>query len=307
MRRPGISEKDQRVEAADFFQQLNPNSVLSDLLDHQITLSEARLRLSSGGPLALLLAGRLDIELATYEAVSDEQAFDYFDSAAEAFTMVERTRLFARSGKTDPIATRARVERILCPSNALMTIDHRLPSLELAQTTYKQTVGASHDLLVEFDSSKNSIHPKQRKHFVGLLAELAVLMMLQRFAINEIGCDTWFPQFSLLREDRSNSKGSSLNHAWDINVWSRVDHSRNLDYKIQVKNGKFGQHSKQRPDVDDIISVFVNQDLAIDSEEDIVASRIIDGCFFELQSEACPKVSETLDARQEKLLTVLDT
>jgi hypothetical protein len=147
----------------------------------------------------------------------------------------------------------------------------------------------------------------------GIMAELAVLLLHQRFVIQRLGDDSMLSLPSRISEDRgpTRRRGSHVSDGWDVSILTKSpDGEPVLTYKVQVKT-----HSKTKGRkfiyADDITEVRVNNDLKIAHDASSAETvpmplrAIILDCNDELLGSADSATIKRLDERTEKLLDIL--
>lgn len=146
---------------------------------------------------------------------------------------------------------------------------------------------------------------------IGTLGEVAILSLLNRWAIRDIGCDTVFSCQSFFDEDYGSDCVVGLGlPKWDINIYqsgleSITQQKISRTHKLQVKNStRYNEDPNSYPEIQ---TVHINEDLAIIPGESFIIGKIISGCLIEL---ACPedagRTTKELDQRTDQLLKIID-
>lgn len=138
----------------------------------------------------------------------------------------------------------------------------------------------------------------------GSLGKVAVLLLTQRLALREIGCDAWLPLQSSFSEDNA---GDCMNnfgdYVWDLNIFtpSGDNGSPSAAHRLKIRDHR-GEHSTPAAGP----TIYIDPDLRLRSGEHRLAEKIIAGCDLEAQSPAsATRLTRELDARTALLLDVL--
>ncbi len=184
----------------------------------------------------------------------------------------------------------------------------QLPQIpQVTEKAYDKTVTIGYKLTKAYFSG-NYVSEDEKSSMSGMIGEIAVLALLQRFAIREIGSNTFSPILSMLREDRRNNHGSTINHGWDISVFTQLGRAKPiLNYRVQVKTFEQDQSTKPKIDEARISRVVINPDLQVRPGDRYVACNIVNECFRELTDRWAPDtLTDRLDDRTTSLLEYID-
>jgi hypothetical protein len=273
-------------------------TVLRSYLSGKNDYKNTRSHLNNSTAQGQIWAGEIALERAhkynDLEFLSDAQLS--FDRALGSLAV---------TGKSPELLARAKIRHSHLPVDGIMIMDGALPPKFLAETVYRQTVQIAHDLVLEKQEMRREQSEKDTCDIKGVLGELAVLSLLERVAIREIGSDNWFPELSLISQDRNNKHGSSVDRGWDINIFSDYWGVKMPSHKIQVKNSRHAHISVERRK--DIILVETDPDIRINSIEKNISENIIRESYLELFYPRSTKVATpNLDIRKERLLDIID-
>jgi len=183
----------------------------------------------------------------------------------------------------------------------------RLPSQTEAVNAYRGLVSESvkYSKLSSLDPiSQNNDNIELRGH----LAEMSVLLLAQRFSINEMPEATWSPVQSYFSEDHGDSCiNKSSVPTWDINIFTKLDVDEPIEnpYKLQVKSIK---NERTLENDSGANTIYVREDLRLSNNEINVAGRIINAVDIELnRPESAERLTRELDLRTEMLLESIDS
>lgn len=271
---------DGKVDAATTCVKLDAHSSQGNLFAGEIAIEQARRHTQKANALAWLTYA----DLALSRAVDLDQMY----------------------GKPiGSVGARAIIQRAQLPVHAQLLDRNRLPDKELAANIYKSTVSAGMGLLRSIHLPEVYTDEEARSHAQGTLSEIAALSLAQRFALREIGSDTWFPHLSLVSEDKKNRRGSSVNHKWDITILGDRGDGPVVDERVEIKTSMYlVDPLLQRGNP--IKSVFVYPDLALSERERCVPEFIVDECNLELSQPGMATISRRLDQRTEQFLDRLE-
>jgi len=273
-------------------------AVLRTYLDGKCDYKQARSHLNNSTAQGQFWAGEIALEKAhkynDLEFLSDAQLS--YDRALGTLAI---------TCKSPELVAKAKFRHSHLPVDGIMIMDGALPPKFLAETVYRQTVQIANDLAERKKEMRRTQSEKDTCNLKGVLGEMAVLSLLERVAIKEIGSDNWFPTLSLISQDRSNRHGSSVDRGWDISIFSDYWGVKMPTHKIQVKNSHHAHISSDRKK--DIILVEIDPDLRVNNTERKISEIIIRESFLELYYPRSTKAATpNLDIRKEKLLDIVD-
>lgn len=136
----------------------------------------------------------------------------------------------------------------------------------------------------------------------GTLGEMAVLLLAQRYALREVGCDVWLPLQSFFSEDSGGDCLAETNtYAWDLSVFTPNAAARpELTHMLQIKDMNRGEDERGP-------TLYISPDLALQPTETFVTQAIIAACEFEAQAPSqAGRLTRELDARTERLVELLE-
>ncbi len=148
-------------------------------------------------------------------------------------------------------------------------------------------------------------YTKIKNDCIGILGEVAVLGLAQRFSVKHGLTDCWQASSSLIGDDRGKVRRGAIRDGWDIDVWSKLDDRLpELSYRVRVKSSNYLVKSYR----EGIQVVSISPDLALaDNEQTLLGLRIVQELNNE-QSGAGSRnrISRVLNRRTEKLLDALE-
>jgi hypothetical protein len=202
-----------------------------------------------------------------------------------------------------------------------LLIDNSCPTQNELSKTYHQLIQIGQKLIDSFNreemrGSKTADQLSKTTDLRGILAEVSVMLALTRFSITEIGDGSWFGAPSFLSQNLARkSRGSHLNDAWDISVFSAPSntHPPQLTYKIQVKAQKTA-YTQDEEYADDIVLINQRNDMHIHQRSKFSnvqgAGFIVANCAREIDAdtdfETRQKSKEKLDKATNLLLEKID-
>ena len=137
--------------------------------------------------------------------------------------------------------------------------DH-LPDNSMLEFTYASTLAAAVKGCEVMEGSVGT--RKMREDFAGKLAEVDVLLLLQRFSV-QMGDRRYLPHPSKISERlQKRDYVQEQRHSWDVSVFTKYsdDAEPELAHKIQVRNRRPGKGAKFT-DYDDTIDVVCLEDI----------------------------------------------
>lgn len=198
------------------------SGVSAKLQQKKIPAAEAYKHLSQLSPKHQIEAGRLAMELANRENDSNK-ATVWFE---KAMTRFEQARIRSLHDKTalhlDALKASYLVSQL--PAMSRLCFQGTLPDQSTATLTYHRLLETGYTVFEHRHQAATEnpevIKSLEWSEVVGLIAEIAVLSLGQRYALRSgITPETWFPMPASYSQDMLlNRRGSSINHAWDISV-----------------------------------------------------------------------------------------
>jgi hypothetical protein len=242
------------------------------------------------GPVEPLFIARAAFELA---------ATAYDQKAQDGLLMesIERTTVLNQSKHQKPH------ERIAIATFAanlpLLTSIHiarEHPSLENLERTHRTS---AQSLSGAIRSRQSDIGETQ--DFVGISSEAVALVLLQRYATEQIGESGWTPVPSLLGQDCPPVNGSHLSRNWDVSIYA-TEEIADPTHKLQVKYGNV--HALY---TDDIAVAKLKTDLTINGEERTSLRKLMTIATSHVVEAPLRYMTEEVEPRTAKLLDILDT
>jgi hypothetical protein len=270
-------------------------------LDHDAAID----KVINTSPEGNLLAGRLALDMA-YQAENKEGAQASFGRAERLFGHALKSVRRAGGKDNHPVAAHAKLHLAHLPIDTSMVIDRKLPKRSVARKAYAQTIHIGYGLM---QADKVGEQAKGDTSRLGLLGEVAVLSLLERFSIFEIGPEEWSPFMARWSQDMSHNPRHGKKDGWDIGVMTNITDDPKLAYRVQVKTGT-GVRRDYSYEAG-IAEVHVYPDLQLESDPDPrVAGRIITECADELAGFSGGTrdlaVSRRLNDRLDRVLDMMD-
>ena len=171
-----------------------------------------------------LWAGEIALEQAFLDMDDPEKVIDHLTYAVERFSRVEEVAAYFATKTSRAVLARAAIQSALIPVYAWMTLCGQLPPTksQVTEKAHGDTITIGYQLTKAYSSGKY-VSEDEKPYMSGMISEVAILALLQRFAIREVGGNTFSPILSTLREDRRNNSGSTVNHGWDISVFTQLE------------------------------------------------------------------------------------
>lgn len=231
-------------------------------------------------------SGAMLLELA-FQAPDPVQQIQLFESARSSFHHSLDRGKFVRH---------SRVLRAAMYMNHVDLFQYLLldvkPPVEAVQATYRQNLDFAARLNeVRTDTAHASVD--ERCNAAGALAETSVLLLLQRFAVRDLGDASWLAVPSFYSEDNTIGQCADGANSWDVSVYTDPTDtgSYELTYPIQVKTSR-AQVEADIPYQPGIQLVYLKDDLNLRSN--IPGSSMpIASVFNELQLEASAATDDT--------------
>lgn len=147
----------------------------------------------------------------------------------------------------------------------------------------------------------------------GKIAELAVLLLLNRFSIRELGDNSFLAIDGSFSEDHaeklSQPTKSIKSPAIDVHIFVQVDPKAKVEqkYSLQIKSSNYQPEKKDFYNLSDVSLICVADDLALTKNEINVCPKIVLDCQHEDKYPSLAKndITPSLDARTDLLLSIL--
>lgn len=267
-------------------------------------LGQAVYRLVKRGSFGHLLAGEITLEEASKSSPS--LVSSHLNNAKRHYKNASSNHVLKQevgSEHTPGIRARALLRLPQLPIYDAIYRQGELPNQERAASVYRKLIDGAEGMI---DAQQERGRDKSRTvtDLTGIMGETAVLLLAQRYALREIGAESWFPATSLYSEDKGLSADCAGTLPWDVSIFTRISRKDPIDksYRIQVKNGVDELQS-----TDDVAVVHVYPDLALREDENRTSALIIRSCMLEFRNpENCERITRDLDARTGQLLDIVD-
>lgn len=272
-------------------------------LQGELQASNAASLLVKGDPFGMLLAGEVLLDQATKD--SRHMVSTYVRRADGHFNRViqETNEGFWKDGY-DHASSRARAQVRLAQLSVFQLIYAKgiLPGRDVTKGMYRNLARLGSQLV---ESRLQNVTDKydSAMELRGVVSELSVLLLGQRYALREVGSQEWLPLQSSFSEDNGGScVERTENFAWDINIFTagRSGSWPEQTYAFQVKNLKNNIVNEELGP-----TLYVIPDLSLQAGERSTAHYIIRDCNNEMRFPQAGSVTEALNARTEKLLDFL--
>lgn len=296
---------------------LTPLHILNNLRSGLIGQDQAVKNFAkTNTPLGWLLAGQVYLESAI-RPKKNYQSQIYINNAGEMFNRCINMNVNNFRDKYTDLSYqfRALVHTTLLPTYYFLT-DKKLPPNNVTENMYSNLLNVGKKMVDEYFREKNNTDEDNiinKSKLYGLISEVGVLALLQRFSIKEdgIGSDTYTATLTTFSDDFRNKSGSTINHASDINVYTKLSDNdpTTLSYAVQVKSNKYQGTYEINPntirmeDEKGISRIYLNPDLKLGEWDKFVGSNILSECYGETENK---NFTQKLDERTERLLENLD-
>ncbi len=204
-------------------------------------------------------------------------------------------------------STKARLRKHQLPAFHHMLARYKLPTNNNLSEIYSDLVTSSNELL---DYSNNSPRSQDKTSLEarGVLGEMTILLLLQRFALNNMPEGTWTPLQSYFSEDHGgNCIANSDVPSWDINIFTQLEKKARINktYSLQIKANMNDYCMAGNKEAD---TIYILEDLRLNPNEHRIGGAIIKACQIELEEVSnSERITNILDDRTEKLMDKLDT
>lgn len=273
----------------------------------RFTRGEVRMLVTHGSQEAFTIAGGMCLELAAQPTTSPEtsaklidESFDIWGQAIERWWLSETIK---------PATMRTALGYAALESYRSIILEDTLPDQLTVEKMHADlcNVGLMGIQLQEhFTKSEQT---EEAKDTVGVLAEVALLLLHQRFTMQQLQDGSMLALPAHLTQDRGrgNVPAGAASQKWDLTVFSEFPPSRpEVTYKIQAKSRKHRDEPIYTPD---IARVYVSEDLALDPAErkrGIKPYQVVKERVQEYTDIAAGVTKKRAGARSELLLDCLD-
>lgn len=260
-----------------------------------------------GSQESLQIAGAMCVDLAARDYISEERKTELLDRASGIWSFAchkwwERAPML-------PSTLRSAIGLATLSAQRSIILEHTLPPLD--------TVWAIHDDLCTIGSVgvemqrqfTETDEPEAAMDTVGILSELVVLLLHNRFALQQLVDGSMLALPAYLTQDNGvnalDSRG--LNNHWDVSIFAEYPpEPPKVVYKVQAKSRYHPKHPKYS---EDIAVVFVGDDLVTsygETRHGIKPRAIVKECVQENSNLAGEYILQRLGSRTELLLDSFD-
>jgi len=265
----------------------------------------------NGSDLGLYYAGAIALDIASREMLDRDERVTWLLQAYNNWSRINENTL--RTGNLTALAINSVMHQAALPSYQAILTAGSLPKREARSAMYLRLMGLgrmSITRLAELAGPEASIaRIDERKDLAGTIGELSVLLLMQRFARQELDDKEQITLPSRFSEDRGKKRhrGSTIVNAWDLSVFQQFSSSDQIEmpYRIQVKTRE-NNHNPHYEYGKGISLVRIREDLSLSSDEhrnNSLGIKIIKELLDESNSSA---TTETLNARTELLLDKIE-
>lgn len=271
--------------------------------DRQLGIAEELGNLTSEA--ALFASGAMFQDLACSHPLGIEQKIGFLATAQQRWEEALKLRQIS-SPNLGRHSQTAAVGLACLPLWASIAVDSKNPPLTALRKAYNQLIDIGMDSVVAVRGLNGRLTAAQKEKngdLRGGISEISVLLLLQRFALKELGDNSWVAVPSLLRQNLAKKrKGTYVNKAWDVSVFTQANPEDNVEltYKVQVKTRHSEKDASYAPGIQ---LVAVRDDLADLTGETLPFDAIVMGCAAERDRDF--KRSPPLERRTDKLLDIL--
>ena len=292
----------------DSYLQGRPTDIFFEYKKKHISRDDAIKSLSRLDESGKLYAGQLIMEKA-FDASSGDENIELLSLAAAQFLEIDKMAGVYREEKRITADTfKARLFLGYLTTYAFMTSEETLPPFRQAQDAYQKTVQIGADILGEIKKpvcSQNEL--KRRTDLVGLLGEVAVLGLINRSAVYDIGSEDYFAVPTTVGFDRANNHGTTVDNSSDINIYTDVPEVYSPTYRLAIKNSDFQFQGKEKLQQGCSTRLEVTPDLEKYPGEQYVSNRIVEELFAEMSGiKYSGDVTNSLNNRAEKMFDIFD-
>lgn len=270
-----------------------------------------------GSDLSLFLAGSMALDIASKCKLSIDERSNWIDEARHSWQEVLDNG--ERLGRLSNSTIESSIALSSLSSYASILLNNQLPNQKLRDKYFGRLCETGRISYEKWEQIK-SVNPNydtkelrdRRIRLSGIIGELSILMLLNRFIKYELDDQEQIALPSRLTEDRgiNRRKGSSLVNAWDVSLFQQFEgYDIEMPNKIQVKTTSKNSNSNHFAYQSDIANVYIKEDLAITAKEQqygFSPSIIISDILAEQEGSHTTQITNRLDNRTEKLLDVIN-
>lgn len=273
----------------------------------------------SGSEAGLVIAGSVALEIASKPENTEAQRLEWLTNASDNWSSVMDKG--SRLGYVSNFVIESAMHKSSLPSYMSLLLNRELPNTKVMQKYYVDLCSVGIGMYDKFqydysqresDTFNNKSGVTKRIRLAGLIGELAVTMLFQRFVRNELGDKEEVALPSLFSQDRglNRNRGSAEVRAWDITVFQQFGHDNvETPYLIQVKTTKNHPKKDKFHYASDISMVHIKEDLAINGQEQqrgFSPIHIISDLLSEQEGSDSPSTKTRLNQRTNKLLDTIN-
>lgn len=179
------------------------------------------------------------------------------------------------------------------------------PSKKVVGESYEKLLNTAEKSIVALNhySSDYENGANETARMLGNIAEIDTLLIAQRHGLLVHTDNSWLAVPSLRSQDVVNNRFSEFRSAWDVSIFTYLEETPTLTYKIQVKAHKNVAGGEGRPYEPDISVINVANDLSLNSQMPI--GLISAECYREFYKIPDYNDSENLDERTGLFLDIL--
>lgn len=290
--------------------------IVYEYLQDPSTFMAALGALSVFGVTGKYYSGELQLEEATH-ATTPKSRERLLGSAMDHFTDVAGMRATDDRSRREPVL-RAQSKLRLAQFDTLYAtiVRKRMPNQREAFSSFEKTLRVARDISELAERQRAEAHNDQQvvSGYTGVLAEVATLLLGQRFARRQGISEDWWPRITTIAGDRGETTRNipstyrSPVQRWDIDILQPEYTHKQITtaYQVQVKSSPLAS-SCGPTYASNIIKLEAFPDLALSSTERNVSVPILKELDAEMSSPGySTKAAVRLDQRTEKLLDVID-
>ena len=288
---------------------VNADSIGLSIMAKKIGFEEGMRRLERTGRSGLLVAAEICIE----SALKGGSIHHVSETLGRAQINLCKVIDLRTAPHLDVNDAKAMVHTAQMPIYASIAASNRLPRASVAERAYNSTVEVGGRLTDNFEELKsqprNITMNRACSGIAGVLGELSVLELGQRYSLHGGLTEDWFPILAGYGKDHATKYGSLQSKSYDVDFMiSNGDGEIESAYRAQVKCSPDAAAQKGRS-YTDVALVVVSRDLRLPKEFRTPASVIPRECLVETSAILGAEVAEAkvaLNARAELLLDILD-
>lgn len=176
---------------------------------------------------------------------NEELAYDWETQAQEGWEWIASTYSFKEKYLPTEVSLKAQKQLAYSSLYLLGIVAPDKPTYEARELTYNNLA----DVAISAREGARYAEVRQiNPRSIGEMAELSVLLLLQRHGLKFDDDNYWWPYPSLASEGlKQKDRSNNLNHNWDINIMTRFGLDQPLDtaYKIEVKHTDVNKRDKR--------------------------------------------------------------